>query len=92
MDLLFFYLLYNLNVIHYYYWVHPINVERPQKGELYTHYADLCHFKDRFLEFCRMSPMQIDHILKKIHPLIMKKHTKFREPVSPEDKLIITIT
>ena len=87
-----FYLMYDLNTIHRDYWVHPINVERYHKGEFNTHYADLRHYEDRFFEFYRMTTSQFDYILDKIAPLLRKQDTNFRESVSPEEKLVITIT
>ena len=83
--------MYNLNVVHCDYWVHSINLDRPQKGEFHTQYVELRQFKDQFFEFYHMSPMQFDFILEKICPYIMKQHTNFREPVSAEEKLLITI-
>ena len=91
-QLFMLYLMYDLNTIHRDYWVHPINVERPSKGEFNTHYADLQHYEDCFFEFYRMSTSQFDYILERIAPLIRKQNTNFRESVSPEEKLVITIT
>ena len=90
--LFMFYLMYEFSTIHRDYWVHPINIERPHKGEFHTHYADLRHYEDRFFEYYRMTPVQFDYVLEKIAPLIRKKDTHFREAVCPEEKLVITIT
>ena len=87
-----FYLMYELKTIHRDYWVHPINIERHHKGEFNTHYADLWHYEDRFFEYYHMTPLQFDYVLEKIALLIRKQDTHFREAVSPEEKLVITIT
>ena len=39
-----------------------------------------------------LTSLQFDYILKKIALLTMKQDTHFREAVSPEEKLVITIT
>ena len=89
--LFMFYLMYELSTIHRDYWVHPINIERPHKGEFNTHYADLQLCKDRFFEYYPMTLLQFDYVLEKIAPLIRKQDTHFRESVCPEEKPVITI-
>ena len=72
-------------------WVHPLNEERTQKGEFYTHYTDHRQFDDRFFELYWMSVAQFDELLYKVGPAIVKKETNFRRPLSPEERLAITI-
>ena len=71
-------------------WVHPLNEERTQKGEFYTHYTDHRQFDDRFFELYRMSVAQFNELLYKVGPAIVKKETNFRRPLSPEERLAIT--
>ena len=86
------YLMWDLSVVNRDLWVHPMNVERSEKGEFFTHYADLRYYEDRFFEFYQMNTQQFDYILERIAPLITKKHTHFRAPISAEQKLALTIT
>ena len=72
-------------------WVHPLNEERSQKGEYFTHYADHRLFEDRFFELYRMTVAQFDEILHKVRPLLLKKDTNFRSCINPEQRLAITI-
>ena len=72
-------------------WVHPLNEECTQKGEFYTHYTDHRQFDDHFFELYRMSVAQFDELLYKVGPAIVKKETNFRRPLSPEERLAITI-
>ena len=58
-------------------WVHPLNEERTQKGEFYTHYTDHRLFDDRFFELYRMTVAQFDELLYKVGPAIAKKETNF---------------
>ena len=72
-------------------WVHPLNEEHTQKGEFYTHYTDHRLFEDRFFELYRMTVGQFDDILYKVGPVIVKKEINFHRPLSPEERLAITI-
>ena len=86
------YMMWDLWIINCDIWAHPMNVERSLKGEFYTYYADLCYYEDRFFEFYQMTSQQFDYILERIVPLITKKHSNFRSPISAEQKLVLTIT
>ena len=72
-------------------WVHPLNDERMQKGEFYTHYTDQRQFDDPFFELYHMTVAQFDELLYKVGPAIVKKETNFRRSLSPEERLAITI-
>ena len=85
------FLLWDMQQVYNDLWVHPLNEERSQKGEYYTHYADHRLFDDRFFELYRMTVAQFDEILHKIQHLLQKKDTNFRSAISPEQKLAITI-
>ena len=84
------FLLWDIQQVYRDLWVHPLNEERSQKGEYYTHYADHRLFDDRF-ELYRMTVAQFDEILHKIQYLLQKKDTNFCSAISPEQKLAITI-
>ena len=73
------------------YWVHPINNLRKEKGEFYTLYPDLRHYPKRFAGMYRMDVEKFEELLKKVSPLITKKWTYMREPISAEQKLVITL-
>ncbi|CAG0891085.1 unnamed protein product [Cyprideis torosa] len=73
------------------FWVHPINRDRKQKGEFATTYQVLRKDATRFMGYFRMSVASFDHLLQEIEPMIAGAGTNFRESVSPEEKLMITI-
>ena len=73
-------------------WVHPLNNSRDEKSEFYFLYPDLWHFKDHFFNYYRMTPKQFDEILKEVEPDLRKKWTNMRVPLSPEFKLVVTLT
>ena len=72
-------------------WVHPINSLHMQKGEFYTLYLDLRHFQPKFFSMYHMNPRKFDRLLTLVSPKIQKKWTKFQSPLSPEQKLVITL-
>ena len=72
-------------------WVHPLNEEHTEKGEFYTHYTDHRQFDDQFFELYHMTVAQFDELLYKVGPAIVKKETNFQCPLSPEERLAITI-
>ena len=72
-------------------WVHPINLLRKQKGEFYTLYPDLRHYHKHFLGMYHMDVEKFKELLAKIKPVIMKKWTYMRKPISAEQKLVITL-
>ena len=72
-------------------WVHPTNTLCMQKGEFYSLYPDLRHFQPKFFSMYRMNPQKFDRLLALLASKIQKKWTKFRSPLSPEQKLVITL-
>ena len=81
--------LYSVNTRMF--WVHPIYGLRKEKGEFYTLYPDLRHFQPKFFAMYRMNPRKFDHLLTLLTPHLEKKWTKMRNPISAEQKLVITL-
>ena len=73
-------------------WIHPINNLRFEKSEFFMLYCDLHKYEDRFFGWYRMSTKKFDELLGIVENALRKKCTKFREPISPEEQLVITIT
>ena len=73
-------------------WIHLINNLRFEKGEFFLLYPDLRKYEDKFFGWYRMSTRQFDHLLSVVKNSLRKKCTNFREPISPEEQLVITIT
>ena len=72
-------------------WMHPMNVERPLKGEFHTLYKDQRKYPDRFFENYRMSVDQFDFLLRLVTPLLQGVGSNFRESISAEQKLVLTL-
>lgn len=71
--------------------VHPINRRRKIYGEYHHLYNDLRKSPERFFEYLRMSVETYDFILCKISHRIKKKTTNFKKPISPAERLYVTI-
>ena len=89
--LLALYIMWQLNQVHRVFWVHPLNNELGEKGQLYTHYADHCKYPERFFQLYRMTVRKFDELLFKVSPYLTKKETNLRETICAEQRLIITI-
>jgi len=71
--------------------IHPYNLTREPSNTFFNFYNDIRNYSDKFFEYYRMSIISFDELLKKLRTQITKKTTKFRRPVSPEERLTITI-
>ena len=89
--LLIIFILLEIQEVNRKYWVHPVNILRPKKEEFYTLYPDLRHFNKKFVSMYRMDTHKFDELLKKVAPLISKKFTYMRSPISAEQKLVLTL-
>lgn len=72
-------------------WVHDINKQRLQCGEYHTLFQQLKHYPDRFYEYCRMAEETFRIILAHVSPRLEKSRLNYREPISPEERLVVTL-
>lgn len=54
-------------------------------------FNDLRGFDGSFQNFTRMSPTDFEMLLRLIGPSIKKKETKFRHPIEPQRRLLVTL-
>lgn len=73
------------------YWVHPINSNREEFGQFDAFYDSIRRYPDKFFEYFRMSITSFDELLRKLRPHITKQTTPFRNPISAEQRLTITL-
>jgi len=45
------------------YWVHPLNVKRPQEGQFYIHFMTLRAHPENFFKYYRMSIQSFDELV-----------------------------
>ena len=62
-----------------------------EKGEFYTLYPDLLHFPKKFFNMYHMTVAKFDTLLEKVEPVLHRQWTNMHEPISPEQKLVITL-
>ena len=74
------------------FWVRQIYAERRWKGEFNLLVRDLmlCDH-EYFFRYFRMSPTTFEMLLSWVAPLIKKQSTTMREPISPEERLSVTL-
>lgn len=72
-------------------WIHPSLLDRKTEGEYHTLYRHLINDEEKFVQYCRMDSGTFEMILKKITPKIVKRNTRFREAISPREKLIVCL-
>lgn len=73
-----------------------IGIDRLSRGRIvnggfHRLYYDLRKDSSRFFEFLRMSIKTFDYILEKIEHRIQKKATNFKKPISPIERLYLTL-
>ena len=84
------FILWQIKLVNRDIWINPLNNLRGDKREFYSLYPNLCHYK-RFFKFYRLSVERFDQLLDLIGPQITKKYTNFRTPISPEERLALTL-
>lgn len=72
------------------YWVHPV-WKLSQEHRYFKIMEQLHEFPDRFPDVYKMSPECYDFILSKVKVGLQKLHTHWREPICPEERLLITL-
>ena len=72
-------------------WIHTLNEDRIEKGKFYNLYLDLRHYPAKFFQFYQMSVKKFDFLLTKLAPQLRKKGTNLRQPISPEQMLVLTL-
>ena len=72
-------------------WVHEINVECEESGEFHTLMPELRQDEKRFYIYFRMPIECFEEILNLIKEDITKMDTNYREAISDEERLAITL-
>ena len=85
------YLLITANWLERELWVHPYCREACTKGEFFLMYPDLRKYPEKFFRTYRMSIRQFDNLLHLLQPVIEKQINNYRETISAEERLVITL-
>lgn len=73
------------------FWIHPIISERLHKGKFCLLHEQLKIYPEKFFEYYRMSIDSFTNLHFMIKPRLLKKATNMRQPISPEEKLAVTL-
>ncbi|NP_001090585.2 uncharacterized protein LOC100036828 [Xenopus laevis] len=73
------------------YWVHPITDQRFQNGQFQLLYCELRSYPKKFQRFFRMSISSFDELLTVLKPGLCRAHTLMMDPISPEERLCLTL-
>ena len=74
------------------FWVREIFRRRIQSGAFNTIVRELRLFdREYFFRFLRMSSERFEDLLSRVGPLIKKKKCRSREPISPAERLMVTL-
>lgn len=72
-------------------WVHEYNLHRDHDGEFLRVYKKMRNYPDKFFNYARMSVESFDFLLNKVQDKLERTSTNFREAISAEQRLCITI-
>lgn len=74
------------------YWVRPIIRKRINQGDRHHLISEMRLVdQEAHFQYCRMSVAKFDNLLQRVQPLIEKKLTNFRHPISARDRLYLTL-
>ena len=71
--------------------VHSINKVRESLGEFHHLFQQLKDDPEKFFQYTRMHRKTFSIILEAITPFIERKGTDFKKPITPEERLVITL-
>ncbi|XP_025190827.1 uncharacterized protein LOC112591280 [Melanaphis sacchari] len=73
------------------YWVHPINLKRPEEGQFNVNFMVLRVHPEEFIKYYRMSIQSFDELISLCGLFLLKQLTNMRVPISKEERLTITL-
>lgn len=73
------------------YWVHEMFKQRKKEGEYWTARRHLLADKKKFYSYYYMPQCVFYNILSHIEDSISKQNTRFREAITPEEKLAVIL-
>ena len=73
-------------------WIRDIYRDREEKGEYHSLVKELkIHDRDYFFRCFRMTPTLFEELLEMVAPYITKQYTQLRDPISPSERLCVTL-
>ena len=72
-------------------WVNESLARRHEHGEFHTWFSEEMLNAGNFHSAFRMSPARFEEILQLVAPQLVRQTTNYREPISPAERLAITL-
>ena len=72
-------------------WARPIYLTREKESQFVLLFPKLLKDPEKFLNFTRMSVESFKELLACVEPDITHAHTNMRNPISPTERLLITL-
>jgi len=76
---------------HRRYWVHPLHSSKEYDMKFQIFYDNLKKYPDKFFDYYRMSIQSFEELLEKVRKNLTKEITHLRNPISPEERLTVTL-
>lgn len=73
------------------FWIHPFIADREDSGRFFDFYHKIRTYPEKFFEYYRMSIKSFDELLMKLRGSLTKQITRFRTPISAEERLTVTL-
>lgn len=74
------------------YWVRPINTSRRIESEFFRLVLEMKGSDpEAFFRYMRMDAASFDELVEILRPRIQRQRTRLREPISPEERLAVTL-
>ncbi|XP_026821629.1 uncharacterized protein LOC113560047 [Rhopalosiphum maidis] len=73
------------------YWVYPIHSSNEHDIRFQVFYDNLKKYPEKFFDYYRMSISSFEELLEKVRLHLTKEITHFRNPISPEKRLTVTL-
>ncbi|XP_072280749.1 uncharacterized protein [Pyxicephalus adspersus] len=78
-------------VIRHRRWVHQLTAQRHSKGAFMALYQRLRRRPNEFHNYARMTVASFDELLRLLSPFLRRQRTNMRMPVSPAERLLLTL-
>ncbi|KAK0073882.1 hypothetical protein PV325_009066 [Microctonus aethiopoides] len=72
-------------------WVHPFFSQRDSMEKFQRFYENIRLYNEKFFQYYRMSIKSFDELVKILRPHITKENTQFRNSISAEERLTVTL-
>ncbi|XP_050307901.1 putative nuclease HARBI1 [Anthonomus grandis grandis] len=73
------------------YWIHPINERRHEFGKYHVLWPEISNDDNRCKMYIRMTMKEFEVLYNLLETKLRKQNTNFREAISPEERLLLSL-